>query len=490
MTPHSPIEVSSNSPAFPLVVLSILTFAGCGLIAVLAAQVGVMHRWVSVLLCVPAAFTVRAGWQLGSEWWRGRHSLFEKLAGTTLLFTLLSHFFGVLLPEVGFDALWYHLPLIRHYTDLHQLRVHPDFYQSFYPQLGDLLFALGYQIWGVLGVKLLAYWSGILLLMLCYSWLKESCTRVWATIITSAIALFQVVSWQMSSGYVDVISSLWLVSVCWLLLGKFGLRGRETGLHWSAGTRWLLASFFFACFLATKFINLGFVPLIGSVLLYVLWSMQASLAQKLKVVLISFVIFGVIAGYWFMRSLMLTGNLLYPMGSEFAEPVVAQMQVGGWAEWLSVRLWTVYRLPIDFFLTNREYMTPLLPLFLILVFYLVKRSVKIARWQWLSLLIGGYGLFFWWFFPPPSTRYVLGQTIVGFIGAATVVARYFPQFPRRLQYAVTGLIVLSLLAPLILRLRVNTRGIPYLLGLETQQEYLDRFRNDFTDEKMTAWYGQ
>lgn len=392
------------------------------------------------------------------------------------IFTIIFHFIGVFLPETGFDALWYHLPLIQRYVEHHQLIYTADFYQSLYPQYGDGLLLLGFSVWGVLGAKLVSFLFFLLLINTVYFWLREKLSVVDTLIGTLMLCFFQVVSWQSSSAYVDLISA-----VFFLWLAKFLSKSKESK---RPNFQLILGALSCGIFLGTKFVNLGFLPLLLLLSTITLFIGNQFFKDKVKKFSTFWIILASVALPWYIRAWWFTGSLIYPIGTIYAVPVIEQMGVSGWSEWLAVRLRAVWRLPIEFFFKNDGYVTPLL-LFFSPVLLLKKNWSKEVL---LGFITGLYGLMFWFFFPPPSTRYVLGLIIVLWIMVFQQIILTFRK--TKFVHFIRIICLMNIIAFFALRLFINTRAIPYLLGQETQQQYLNRFRNGFTDEKINAFYGK
>lgn len=400
------------------------------------------------------------------------------LLAALLFFTICFHLTGVMVPETGFDALWYHLPLVEKYSQSHQLFYDATFYQSLYPQYGDGLLLIGFSVFDVIGAKIVAYIFFLLLIITVYSWIRKTRSAQESLLGTLVVALFQVVSWQASSGYVDVMSAVFFLWSVEYLLSFQKNRSNRLAFYTSA----LAAGVFFG----TKFVNLGFLPLYLVLTCVQFGSeekLNSSRLQKLARFSIYWLILGLVALPWYIRAWWYTGSLIYPIGTIYAIPVIEQMGVTGWSEWLSIRLRTVWKLPLDFFFRNDGYTTPLILLFT--PFLLIRKNW--TKPFFLGMMIGIYGLLFWFFFPPPSTRYVLGLVIVLWITIyqATVLSLDNSKYLRNIVYS---LIILNVIGFLLIRVFVSTRAVPYLLGWENQEEYLNRFRNGFLDEKIDGFY--
>ncbi|MEO8580976.1 MAG: hypothetical protein ABI425_00170 [Patescibacteria group bacterium] len=408
-----------------------------------------------------------------------RFGAFHYLLFLMFVFTVFFHSIGILVPETGFDALWYHLPLIQEYSTQHALVHDEQFYQSLYPQYGDGVLLLGYISLGVIGAKLVSFIFFLILSLTVYAWLRRKLSVGDALLGALVVDLFQVVSWQSSSAYVDVISAvffLWSVEY-------FFLEKKESGLS----IHFFTAALATGVFLGTKFINLGFLPLyvLLSFFHILMKSRDKSVQRQISELILFWLVTVSLALPWYLRSWWFTGSLIYPIGTIYAVPVIAQMGVIGWKEWIMIRVQSIWQLPFEFFFRNDGYVTPLLLLFSLVL--LMKKSW--SRELFLGTLTGGYGLFFWYFFPPPSTRYVLGPVIVFWIVMYQAIIHFFQ---KRLVWVrfIRLLCVLNVMMFLLVRVFVTTRSVPYLLHWENQQQYLDRFRNGFLDEKIDAWYSK
>jgi len=457
------------------VLMTVFSIGIVSIVTTLLAMSGMLYLPVIVLLLVPLYFFLSSTFLFSRDIFTKYSGYFHTLLLILLFFTLFSHFLGVLLPEVGFDALWYHLPTIKEYVTHHRLVYDDRWYQTLYPQFGDLFFSLGFTLFSVLGAKLLNYGIMCLIGIVVYLWSRQYLHKTESLSTVIVVLLFHVVAWQSSSVYVDLYSSLFFLGGSYLAVKKDKIFKSDQQSIW-------LAAFFFGIFLGTKFINLAFIPLIVCLLFYQIF--RAASTDKLKAIIVTVSIFLGVGSFWYLRAWVYTGNLFYPVGSTHADPVIKQMGVDGWSEWLWLRAGQLYLMPIEFFLKPDGYTTVLFLLFLPIVLLQFQRVLK----EYLILaVIGLYGLFFWFFFPPPSIRYILGPVIILWILWSIVTWRFARQ-KKWLYRAVQLAVLVSLLLYLNRRVFINTRGLPYIWGQETQEQYLDRFREGFLDEKIDGFY--
>src|SRR5690606_12153593 len=141
------------------------------------------------------------------------------------------HATGIFVPETGFDAVWYHLPVIKAFSEAHRFVYLPDLYQSLNPLFSDSIFLLGFQVAGDLGTQAIAYAFGLTLVIITYALSRAVLPRTWALGVTLLISTFQVVTWQASSFYIDVAKAVWELAAVWLVLKQknIGLAGLFLG---------------------------------------------------------------------------------------------------------------------------------------------------------------------------------------------------------------------------------------------------------------------
>lgn len=401
---------------------------------------------------------------------------FHNVAFGLFCFTIILHLIGVFAPETGFDALWYHLPLIKEYSSTHQLVYDNQMYQSLYPQYGDILLLFGYTTLGVVGAKLVAYLFFIFLIYIVFTWLRDSLSTFDSLLGTLVVCYFQVVSWQSSSAYVDIISAVFFL---WSVYYLFKQDKNEENANASLCISALAAG----VFLGTKFVNVGFIPLfvlLTGALFYP--KSTDELSSNIKRFVTWWGIVFLFAFPWYLRAFWYTGSFIYPIGTIYADPVIHQMGVSGWKEWIILRSWEIWKLPAHFFVFNDGYVSPLIVLFLPIA-VLKKKFSKVFI---LELLIGIYGLLFWFFFPPPSTRYVLEMVIVLWI--AIYRESLLRVSSQRKKKIIRGLCILNIFGFMLIRVFVVSRSLPYVLGWENEQQYLTRFRNGFLNEKIDTFY--
>ena len=122
----------------------VLSWLVIGVISSLAGFLGLLRPGLSLLLIVPSVLLCGMGWKVIQHWKDA--SLILKILLVVLGGLWLMHSVGVLMPETGFDAVWYHLPIILRNMEVGSFVYQPALYQSLNPLFSDTLFLLG---WGL-----------------------------------------------------------------------------------------------------------------------------------------------------------------------------------------------------------------------------------------------------------------------------------------------------------------------------------------------------
>ena len=91
----------------------------------------------------------------------------------------------------------------------------------------------------------------------------------------------------------------------------------------------------------------------------------------------------------------------------------------------------------------------------------------------------------WWYLPPVSTRYAIS----GFISMLILEISVLKTFNSKLtNNKILILLALFAFINFIPRIFVNIRSLKYLLGNQTQKEYIEQFYDGSIDQKLKDWY--
>lgn len=220
-----------------------------------------------------------------------------------ILTQTLINLIGALGPELGFDALWYHLTLPKIFLLNHQI-FHINgglLYYSDFPKLGEMLYVSALSFGNEILAKLTNFSFGILVLLALYKlsrkFLDEKLSLISVLIFSSNL----VFSWQSTTAYVDLIRTFFEAMALWGLL------------NWTKNKekKWLIESaVMLGLAISTKLLS------VGSVFIFLTLILMAD-KRLTKNLLIYPIIALIIPLPYFLFSFIHTGNPVYPLFSQF-----------------------------------------------------------------------------------------------------------------------------------------------------------------------------
>lgn len=398
----------------------------------------------------------------------------EKILIGSLLVIWILHLVGVFTPEVGFDAVWYHLPVISQVIEAQSLIYLPELYQSVNPLFSDLIFGVGFIVGGELGAKFVAYLFALGLVALSYRVGRVFLSnRNWALTIALVVSSFQVVSWQASSFYVDVAKAFWelgsiLLLVVWY---KSGNKSRKRLLL-------IVSGLAFGASLATKLFSMFLWP----VFIWGVWSLSKK--DKLKNVLLFFVSSLLPPLPFYIFAYIKTGNPFY----SFTFHLDKLSQIGGSGNIWVYLLNRTISLPSSIWvlLTARDYTSILLILFAPLVFLVRKRILKKPLLNFIVIFSLAQFLL-WWYLPPLSTRYALSGFITWLVLVIFASKHLYHRYSNH-RWSIIVTIILATTINLVPRVVVANRSIDYLIGRQSKQQYIESFYDGHLDTHLKKWH--
>jgi hypothetical protein len=385
------------------------------------------------------------------------------------------HFLGLFTPETGFDAVWYHLPVIARFVEAGSIFFIPELYQSVNPLFSDLIFGVGYWLGGEFGTKVVSYVIGLAFIWYCYELAGFFLSKKWTLLAVVMISTFQVVSWQSSSFYVDLAKAMWEVAAVTMLLQFYQQQAVS-----QKSTKWfLLAGLFFGASLATKLFSLFLIPVFS----WGVWSL--SLKNKWKNVFIFMISSLIVAWPFYFYTYQNTGTPFYSFGIHEQK----LSEIGGQSSLVLYFLARLGALPASLTqltLFSRDYTTLLFLVFspLLLVFFSQIWSDKKMRFL---LIFSVYQYLIWWFLPPLSTRYALSGFVTLLIVFLIAIQKYLKVKPEAKKYVIAT-IGLAIAINVLPRLVVAQRQWKYLSGQQSKTEYIQQFYDGNIDQHLKKWH--
>ncbi len=422
--------------------------------------VQILPSWMWLVLVVP--LTIFGSMMKGLE----RSVL---VLGIVLIW--VSHAIQVFVPETGFDAVWYHLPVMKSAIQNNGFVYMPDMYQSVNPLFTDGIILLGYQVGFDFGAKFVAYLLGVSLAIVTYSLARMFMQKSWAYIATILVSLVQVVAWQSASFYIDVGKALWEIGVLYVLF-QYVWQKKDELNQW----HYVLLGLLIGATLGTKLFSVLLLPFF----VYALASSGLSNRKSLKILAIGLAV----AGPYYLFSFLHTGDAFY--GITYGINILGE--IGNESNTVSYLFQRMVSLPVSLakIVLARDYINPLLMLTgLPILLFTIKSRIQDSR-QKLMLVFVVFQWLIWWFVPPLSTRYALS----GFIVLVLLIVLSFREVfmnNSRSRNIILAVIFLASIGAFIPRLVVNYRSMKFILGSQTKQEYIEQFYDGTIDDKLKSW---
>lgn len=356
---------------------------------------------------------------------------------------------GLFGPEIGFDAVWYHLTLPKLYLLYHAVFHIPGgvLYYSDMPRLTEMLYTAGMAFGSDFFARGIHFVFGILTCSLLYKAARKFFRPSWAIILPVIFYSNLVVGWESISGYIDLSRTFFTT------LALFGF------LEWTEKKeqKWFVFSAIsLGLTISTKLLAL---PDLGiyTVLLLFFEKNKLSLHLRFKRVFSFILIALVFCLPWFAFSYVHTGNPIYPMLSPIYG-VPGYFQVLNPLFFLK-SFWETFAMSSD----------PINPLFLAILPFIIMYWKKL--WKEIPLIvIFAIGGFLAWYFTPQTGggRYILPY-IPGFILLSTYT---ISTLSKNWQKIFIIFIFAVALISLFYRGIAVSKFIPVITGHETKAHFL------------------
>lgn len=394
--------------------------------------------------------------------------------------TALVNFIGVLGPELSFDALWYHLTLPKIYLLEKTIRFVPGglLYYSAMPRLGEMFYTLALLLADERLAKFIHFSFGLLAALFTYKisrlFLNKKFSAVAALIFYSTL----VVGWLSTTAYIDLIRTAFEAGSLLFFLqwwkGDWGDKGNKGEIN-----DLCLAGLFLGLAVSVKLLALGSI-VIFILLIFLKKNFlnphsprrsQSRCFATFEVFLatFSFMLCTFIPVLpWFYFAHRDTGNPIYPLGAGILD--------------------TSHRIPdfslikffSDFWNLILKPQDPLSPIFLIILPFLVigvirkiggKRKQQfgfgrpifcLMAYSFLSYLV--------WYFTPRTGG---GRFILPYLPTWSVLTAYLISIQKRkIKSFLVIIVFITAFTHLGFRFMANEKYLPFILGLQTKQEFL------------------
>ncbi len=465
------METDSQKSSSLVISWLLITWLIVGMVATFAGFLGLLDTAVASSVIIPILVSSGVGlWKIKRV---AQYSWVEKIVCYTLLAILLLHFIGVLVPEHGFDAVWYHLPVIQAVGETGGFIYLPDLYQSVNPQFTDILFTLGYLLFGEIGAKLVSFFLMLTLIEITVLFCRRYVEKSWAYLLGCTIAVFQVVAWQSASVYVDVAKALWECGALYVLVSLTETTSLKTK---KIDIPSILFGLLYGASLATKLFSILLLPLF----VYFHWRVT----HRARAVVLGLVCALFVAIPFYFFAWKMTGNPFISLDMH----ALKGSELIGSMSWLTYgwdKLLTFIWAPITASFLVRDYTTPLFFLAFVYLLFVMFRSKDTQMW-YVAGIFSIVQLVLWWVIPPLSTRYALSGFIVTVVFSCIhFIQSCKVQLIRKWIFLSMCLCVGVLLLPRLLTAR---RDLQFVLGAQSKEQYLNQFLDGNIDQHLLKWH--
>jgi len=361
---------------------------------------------------------------------------------------------GALGPELGFDALWYHLTLPKIYLENHSIDYVPGgvLYYSAMPKLTEMLYISALSFGTEIGAKLIHFFFGILSLIALYNLSRKFLSKTFSLLVLVLFYSNLVVGFLSITAYIDLARTFFEIMALWAFV-EWQKKKNTKLLIESAAILGLAIS--------TKLLALGSLPIFTFLIFFAIFQKYK---LKWKSIIINMLLYWwfalLIPLPWFFSSFINTGSPVYPFFTN------------------------IYPIKIGINLINPlDLSDPISPFYVIMLpaaIFIYKKfnfSIKlIFLYSFLSIFI--------WYLTPQTGG---GRFILPYLPAFSIISVVVINKMKnlRIQKLFIGSIVFLSLFSILYRGVANSKYIPVILGKETKSQFLTKHLNfsfgDFYD---------
>jgi hypothetical protein len=363
-------------------------------------------------------------------------SKFESLILVILATQLLINLIGALGPELGFDALWYHLTLPKIWLTEGIIRFLPGsiFKYSVMPKLVESLYVFPLAFFSEIGAKLIHYLFGVLSLIVTYKISKKLLPSPYSLLPLIILSGNLVFSWQQTTAYIDLARTFFEILALKLFIDRKIIPSAITlGLA-----------------ISTKLLALISLPIFIILLLKEKFSLPITIYYLLFTILIPLP--------WLILSVITTGNPIFP----FFSPQYPLSD-------LSFNPLDIVRL----FTNNPD---PVSPVYLITapLLFLFPAN-KWGRGERVIYIYCLLAILFWFFTPRTGGgRFILPYLPAFSIATVLIINKLSDKFIKNFLIFLTLTLTLT---SIIYRGLANLKYLPVISGAQTKSDFLSQNLN-------------
>lgn len=407
---------------------------------------------------------------IGKKPKRMTHSIERKfftLPGLFLGFMILQalvNLIGTFGPELGFDALWYHLTLPKLYLQNHTIVHIPGglLYYSDMPKLVEMLYTAALSFDSEILAKIISFAFGLLSIVALYMLSRKYFDQFISIIIISIFYANLVVGWQSITAYSDLARTFFEI------LTLFGfLLWVETNER-----KWLIeSSVMLGLAITAKLIALGSLAIFLILIILLGIRQKRTVKQTSQMLFVYLFICLLIPLPWFIFSYIHTGNPVYPLLSS-----IYQLH-------FDLTLFSPVRFISDSWNIFTRAPVPVSPIYLIMLPFVIFYFRRFNQQIKIIIIYSFFGFILWYL----TLQSGEGRYLLSYLPAFSFVCGAILQKMRnRRTYKFTVyLILFFVVISIAYRTAANIKYVPVIIGKESKTTFLNRNLNfsfgDFYD---------
>lgn len=279
-----------------------------GLAGLYSTATAIATTIIGIVCCVPGVARLRSA--------RGESRTPESVSGTDrvvsglILFALAIAFFAALAPPIAKDTLLYHFALPKAFIAQHGNAFVEGNIASYLALGGEMHFVWAMLLGGVYSVRAgeaaagaVAFLFLPLLLAVVFGWARElQVSRRWSLVAVLLVASIPTVFHSASSGYTDVALAFYATLAVYSV---------TRWLNGSEAKHLAYVSIFLGGALAIKLTTIFLIAALALVILLRV-RQESSAGKRVSAAVLAFVLAGVLASPWYLRTWTATGSPLFP----------------------------------------------------------------------------------------------------------------------------------------------------------------------------------
>lgn len=398
-------------------------------------------------------------------------SKIEKLYLVLISIILITNFIGALGPELGFDALWYHLTMPKIFIEHGRIFYIKNelFYYSLLPKLTEMLYIPSIMLGGEIMAKITHFVFGLLTLISTYKIAKLYLKRKWALLSVIILLSNLVICWMMITAYIDLARGFYETLSLYYIL-SYSKTGKTRELIFSA----ILIGFA----ISAKLVSIGTIFILLAVIVF---SNRVGV-NKLKKSITFLIISLSVSSPWLLVSYYYVKNPIYPIFSNYSP------QVFRWENLYPIK---IVENILSVFLYSSD---PINPIYIIALPLLVFSLRKLFQYKEV-FIYSIFSIFIWyassflglWHATESagSSRFLISFLPAYSVLLVLVVTKYYSNYFKKVIVVVSISILIVVIS---YRMAANFQYIPYILNQESKEAFLMRNLHfdfgDFYDENQ------